>query len=434
VQGMRDVAPRPGRVAGVARRRPPHGAAGDGADRAVPRADRARGARERSSTCSGRLRAHRGRQGPAGRVVLGKHALRNALLPVVTVIGAQVGFMFSGAVLTETVFAWPGLGRLLLPRCSRATSPSSAAMFLLLTVAWCSRRCSSTCSTRRSTRGSAMPEREPRRARAPAAGASGARCSLWRRALAFCSWRCSRRCSRRATRSRPPGAVPAASPRPTRSAPTTSAATCCAPWCTARACRCSSASAVAGASLRWACWSAAWRATPAAPSTTCSCASPSWCWCCRASSWRWWWSRCSAPTCATWSPCWRSRVGASSRAWRAPACWRSRSASTCWPPARSGGAAAAILWRHVLPNVLAPVVAYAALQVGNAILVEASLSFLGFGDPNLVSWGYLLNNAQAFVRRAWWLSRSRARRSSWRCSASTCWPTGCGVGRAANGG
>jgi peptide/nickel transport system permease protein len=69
-----------------------------------------------------------------------------------------------------------------------------------------------------------------------------------------------------------------------------------------------------------------------------------------------------------------------------------------------GGAGPRILLRHVLPNVLAPVVAYAALQVGNAILVEASLSFLGFGDPNLVSWGYLLNNAQAFVRRAWWLS------------------------------
>ncbi len=59
-----------------------------------------------------------------------------------------------------------------------------------------------------------------------------------------------------------------------------------------------------------------------------------------------------------------------------------------------------VLARHVVPNVLAPVVAYAALQVGNAILVEASLSFLGFGDPNPVSRGYLLGNAQAFVRRA----------------------------------
>lgn len=69
-----------------------------------------------------------------------------------------------------------------------------------------------------------------------------------------------------------------------------------------------------------------------------------------------------------------------------------------------GAAGPRLLLRHVLPNVMAPVLAYAALQVGNAIVVEASLSFLGFGDPNAMSWGYLLNGAQAFVRRAWWLS------------------------------
>ncbi|AFZ65909.1 ABC transporter permease [Deinococcus peraridilitoris] len=44
-----------------------------------------------------------------GRVVL-KHALRNAMLPVVTIIGLQVGVLLSGAVLTETIFSWPGLG------------------------------------------------------------------------------------------------------------------------------------------------------------------------------------------------------------------------------------------------------------------------------------------------------------------------------------
>ena len=65
-------------------------------------------------------------------------------------------------------------------------------------------------------------------------------------------------------------------------------------------------------------------------------------------------------------------------------------------------------WRnlrtHVLPNTIAPVVALASLQVGGAILIEASLSFLGLGDPNVISWGYMLNNAQSFVRRAWWMS------------------------------
>jgi peptide/nickel transport system permease protein len=69
-----------------------------------------------------------------------------------------------------------------------------------------------------------------------------------------------------------------------------------------------------------------------------------------------------------------------------------------------GAAGARVLARHVVPNVLAPVLAYAALGVGRAIVLEASLAFLGFGDPNLVSWGYLLHNAQAFARRAWWLS------------------------------
>ncbi len=44
-------------------------------------------------------------------VVVRRHALKNALLPVVTVIGLQTGFLLSGAVLTETIFAWPGMGR-----------------------------------------------------------------------------------------------------------------------------------------------------------------------------------------------------------------------------------------------------------------------------------------------------------------------------------
>ena len=50
-------------------------------------------------------------KGLSERVVIWKHALRNALIPIVTVIGLRLGQMFSGAVLTETVFAWPGVGR-----------------------------------------------------------------------------------------------------------------------------------------------------------------------------------------------------------------------------------------------------------------------------------------------------------------------------------
>ena len=48
------------------------------------------------------------------RAVVTKHALRNALLPIVTLLGLQAGQLMGGAVLTETVFAWPGLGRLMV--------------------------------------------------------------------------------------------------------------------------------------------------------------------------------------------------------------------------------------------------------------------------------------------------------------------------------
>jgi ABC-type dipeptide/oligopeptide/nickel transport system permease component len=46
--------------------------------------------------------------------LLVRHALRNALIPVVTVLGLQTGQLLGGAVLTETVFSWPGIGRMLV--------------------------------------------------------------------------------------------------------------------------------------------------------------------------------------------------------------------------------------------------------------------------------------------------------------------------------
>lgn len=69
----------------------------------------------------------------------------------------------------------------------------------------------------------------------------------------------------------------------------------------------------------------------------------------------------------------------------------------------SGAGDVRILVRHIIPNGMYPVVANSAMQMGFAILFEASLSFLGLGDPNVVSWGQLLSEAN--VRRsAWWLS------------------------------
>ena len=53
-------------------------------------------------------------KGVAYGVVIRKHALKNALIPTITVIGLQIGYMLGGSVLTETVFAWPGVGRLMV--------------------------------------------------------------------------------------------------------------------------------------------------------------------------------------------------------------------------------------------------------------------------------------------------------------------------------
>lgn len=63
------------------------------------------------------------------------HALRNALLPVVTVVGTRIGFLFSGAVLVETVFGWPGLGRLVLSAAQTRDRPVLLGMVLVVAFA-----------------------------------------------------------------------------------------------------------------------------------------------------------------------------------------------------------------------------------------------------------------------------------------------------------
>ncbi len=73
--------------------------------------------------------------------------------------------------------------------------------------------------------------------------------------------------------------------------------------------------------------------------------------------------------------------------------------------ARLGGMrGASLVFREVLPNVLAPVIVLAALDVATAILLEAGLGFFGLGDPNRVSWGSMLNEAQAYLQSAWWMA------------------------------
>jgi peptide/nickel transport system permease protein len=74
--------------------------------------------------------------------------------------------------------------------------------------------------------------------------------------------------------------------------------------------------------------------------------------------------------------------------------------------ARSLGAGVPhILWRHILPNVLGPLTVATTLSVGDVILLESVLSFLGLGiQPPLASWGSMLSNAQELIASAPWLA------------------------------
>jgi peptide/nickel transport system permease protein len=62
------------------------------------------------------------------------HALRNALLPVVTNIGLELPFLFSGAIVTETIFAWPGMGRQLIESVGHTDYPVLMGILLIASV------------------------------------------------------------------------------------------------------------------------------------------------------------------------------------------------------------------------------------------------------------------------------------------------------------
>ena len=73
-------------------------------------------------------------KGLAERVVLYKHALRNAVLPVITMLGLQFGNLLAGAVLVETVFNWPGLGRLAFESVLRRDYPTILGVLLFSSI------------------------------------------------------------------------------------------------------------------------------------------------------------------------------------------------------------------------------------------------------------------------------------------------------------
>jgi peptide/nickel transport system permease protein len=62
-----------------------------------------------------------------------------------------------------------------------------------------------------------------------------------------------------------------------------------------------------------------------------------------------------------------------------------------------------VIFRHILPNCLSPIIVTGSLSVATAILIESALSFLGLGDPNAMSWGFMIGAGRTFLRTAWWL-------------------------------
>ena len=74
------------------------------------------------------------------------------------------------------------------------------------------------------------------------------------------------------------------------------------------------------------------------------------------------------------------------------------SASVCL-----GTSDAAIISRDILPNCLSPIIVTGSLMVATAILIESALAFLGLGDPNVMSWGFMIASGRTFLRSAWWL-------------------------------
>ena len=64
---------------------------------------------------------------------------------------------------------------------------------------------------------------------------------------------------------------------------------------------------------------------------------------------------------------------------------------------------ARIIFYEILPNILSPIIVTGSLMVATAILIESALAFLGLGDPNIMSWGFMIGAGRSFLRTAWWL-------------------------------
>jgi len=63
-----------------------------------------------------------------------------------------------------------------------------------------------------------------------------------------------------------------------------------------------------------------------------------------------------------------------------------------------------VVLSRILPNAISPLIVTGSLAVASAILIESALSFMGLGDPNLMSWGFMIGSARTVIRQAWWMS------------------------------
>jgi ABC-type dipeptide/oligopeptide/nickel transport system permease component len=73
-------------------------------------------------------------KGLSERRVVGRHALRNALIPIITVLGLDFGAYLTGSILTETIFSWPGLGRYVVNAIARRDLPAIQGSVLFLSA------------------------------------------------------------------------------------------------------------------------------------------------------------------------------------------------------------------------------------------------------------------------------------------------------------
>jgi peptide/nickel transport system permease protein len=63
-----------------------------------------------------------------------------------------------------------------------------------------------------------------------------------------------------------------------------------------------------------------------------------------------------------------------------------------------------VVLSRILPNAISPIIVTGSLAIASAILIESALSFMGLGDPNLMSWGFMIGAARTVIRQAWWMS------------------------------